>query len=53
MQVCKDVPFTTYTTECKDVTSTKTECETVHEKSCKKVKVVWFFCMTLHNALQL
>lgn len=37
LQVCKDVPYTTYTTDCQQITKTKTECDIVYDQKCSQV----------------
>jgi hypothetical protein len=35
--VCKDVPYTTYTDQCQTITKTKTQCDVVYNQKCDKV----------------
>lgn len=40
LQVCNDVPYTTYTTQCQTVTKTKTQCDVVYNQKCDKVRML-------------
>lgn len=35
--ICNDVPYTVYQTQCKAITKTKTMCDIVYQQQCQKV----------------
>lgn len=37
MQVCNDVPYTSYNTQCNTVNTTKTTCNVIYNTQCKPV----------------
>lgn len=38
LQVCNEVPYTTYQTKCNTITQTRSVCDIVYQQQCNKVR---------------